>query len=347
MGIAHSGRSRQLNSPSSEDRGRSAQVPSEIPREGWRDILLRTLHRINHDNLALVSAGIAFNAMLAVFPALIVLLSIYGLFSSPAGVAAEMRPFFGVLPRDAAQLIQDQLQSITGRPVMTLGVGAVVSLAVTMWSSAQGMVALTSAMNIAYRERERRGYLELTGIALMFTVGAMVGLLLMLALGVALPLLLDRIPLGLVAKTLALALRWALLWSFAAGSFALVYRFAPCREDARWRWVTWGSAIGATLWLAVGLAFALYLRNFGSYGKTYGALAGVMVLLMWFYIASFAVVLGAVLDAEMEHQTAVDTTTGAPEPMGRRGAYVADTLGPIPGRPRSESRRSASPSSGR
>ena len=337
-----------MNSPSSENRGRSAQVPSEIPRKGWRDILLRTLRRIGRDNLALVSAGIAFNAMLAVFPALVVLLSIYGLFSSPAGVAAEMRPFFGVLPGDAAQLIQDQLQSITSRPVMTLGVGAVVSLAVAMWSSTQGMVALTSAMNIAYRERERRGYLELTGIALMFTMGAMVGLLVMLTLGVALPLLLEQLPIGMAAKALALALRWVLLWIFAAGSFVLVYRFAPCRENPRWRWVTWGSAVGATLWLAIGLLFALYVRNFASYGQTYGALAGVMVLLMWFYIASFAVVLGAVLDAEMEHQTAVDTTTGAPAPMGQRGAYVADTLGPIPGgRPRSETQRSASPSSDR
>ena len=333
--------------PSQEDRGRSAQDPADIPRAGWRDILLRVMRRIGRDNIALVSAGIAFNAMLAVFPALVVLLSIYGLFSSPSGVAAEMRPFFGVLPHDAAQLIRDQLQSIVTRPAMTLGVGAVISMAVTIWSSMQGMLALTSAMNIAYCQVERRGYLELTGIALMFTFGALGGLLLMLALGVALPILLEQIPIGVVDKAMALVLRWVLLWSFAAGSCTLVYRYAPCREDARWRWLTWGSVIAATLWLVVGLLFALYVRGFGSYGKTYGTLAGVMLLLMWFYLASFAVVLGAVLDAEMEHQTALDTTTGPPEPMGRRGAFVADTLGAIPGRPQSESPRSANPSSDR
>jgi membrane protein len=263
----------------------------------------------------------AFNAMLAVFPALVVLLSIYGLFSSPARVAAQMRPFFAVLPYDAAQLIQDQLLSIASRPAMTLGIGAILSIAVTIWSSMQGMVALTSAMNIAYSQVERRGFLELTGIALMFTVGALAGLLIMLTLGVALPFLLDWIPVGIAAKALALGLRWVLMWLFAVGSFALVYRYAPCRANARWRWVTWGSMSAATVWLAVGALFALYLHHFDSYGKTYGALAGVMVLLMWFYLASFAVVLGAVLDAEME-----------------RGA--------IAGHLQSESQRSASPSSG-
>lgn len=280
------------------------------------------LRRISGDNIALVSAGIAFNAMLAVFPALVVLLSVYGLFSSPEGVAAEMRPFFGMLPYDAAVLIRDQLQSIASRPGTTLGIDAIVSIAVTIWSSMQGMIALTSAMNIAYARVERRGYLELTGIALLFTFGAMGGLLLLLTLGLALPFLLDWIPIGSVAKALALALRWVLLWCFAAGSAVLVYRFAPCRQHPRWRWITWGSVSAATLWLAVGALFTAYVHHFGSYGKTYGALAGVMVLLMWFYLASFAVVLGAVLDAELERGT-------------------------IAGHSQTENQRSASPSSGR
>jgi membrane protein len=329
------------------DRGRSAQEPQEIPRRGWRDILLRVLRRIGRDNIPLVSAGIAFNAMFAVFPALVVLLSIYGLFASPADVARHMRPFFAVLPADALSLIQAQLQSIASRPAMTLGLGAIVSMAVTLWGSLQGMSALTTAMNIVYQKREHRGYFRSLWVALMFTLAAMVGLLVLLALGVALPLVLKLMPLGAMARTVALAVRWILLWSFAMGSFSVVYRYAPCREHARWKWVTWGSVAAATLWLAVSLVFTVYVENFASYAQVYGAVGGVMVLLTWFYLASFAILLGAVLNAEMEHQTAIDSTTGPPEPMGERGAYVADTLGPIPGRRRSETQRSASPSSDR
>lgn len=325
------------------DRGRSAEEPREIPRPGWRDILLRVFARIGEDNLPLVSAGIAFNAMFAIFPALVVLLSIYGLFSSPADVAREMRPFFAVLPADAARLIQEQLSNIARRPPSALGIGAAVSMGVTIWSSVQGMAALTTAMNVAYHQRERRSYLKLLGVALIFTFGALGGLIALLALGIALPLALAELPFGPLAKTVALVLRWVLLWSAAVGALAVVYRYAPCREGARWKWVTWGSVLSATLWLGVSLLFTVYVEDFGSYARTYGALGGVMVLLTWFYLGSFAVVLGAELNAEMEHQTAVDTTTGPPEPMGERGAYVADTLGPIPGR--SENPKSASPSS--
>ncbi len=330
-----------------DDHGRSAQEPQEIPRRGWRDILLGVLRRIGRDNIPLVSAGIAFNAMFASFPALVVLLSIYGLFSSPADVSRHMRPFLAVLPADAVSLIQDQLQSIASRPAMTLGVGAAVSMVVTLWGSIQGMSALTTAMNIAYHQREHRGYFELLWIALLFTLGAIGAFLVMLALGVALPIVLKLMPLGVVARTLALAVRWMLLWSFAVATLSVVYRYAPSREDAGWKWVTWGSVASATLWLAVSLLFTVYVENFGSYAKLYGAVGGVMVLLMWFYLGSFAILLGAVLDAEMEHRTAVDMTTGPPQSMGERGAYVADTLGPIPGRGRSETRRSASPSSDR
>jgi membrane protein len=329
------------------DRGRSAEVPSEIPHQGWRDILLRVGQRIGEDNLTLVSAGIAFNAMFAVFPALIVLVSIYGLFASPAEVGAQLKPFFSMLPHDAATLIQTALLNLAGRSNRTLGIGAAVSMGVTIYSSAQGMSALATATNIAYHEPERRGFLKLLGVAILFTLGGLAGFLLLLGLGVAVPYVLSALPIGPIAKEIALVVRWVLLWCFAVLALTVVYRYAPCRENARWRWITWGSVIAATLSFGGSVVFSLYVQNFGSYGKTYGALGGVMILLMWFYLGSFAVLLGAEINAEMEHQTAVDTTTGAPQPMGKRGAYVADTLGPTPGHSRSENRKSANPSSGR
>ncbi|HEY2592248.1 MAG TPA: YihY/virulence factor BrkB family protein [Steroidobacteraceae bacterium] len=322
-------------------------MPSEIPHEGWRDILMRVVHRISEDNLALVAAGIAFNAMFAIFPALVVLVSIYGLFASPADVGAQLKPFYSMLPHDAAALIQDALVNLAGRSNSTLGVGAAVGMGVTLYGSAQGMVALTTAMNIAYHEPERRGFFKLLGVATLFTIGGLAGFLLLLGLGIAVPYVLSALPFGPIAKQIALLVRWVLLWAFAIFALTVVYRYTPCRENARWRWITWGSVIAATLWLGGSALFSLYVQNFGSYGKTYGALGGVMILLMWFYLGSFAVLLGAEINAEMEHQTALDTTTGPPEPMGERGAYVADTLGATSVRSRSESRKSASPSSGR
>jgi membrane protein len=312
------------------DRGRSAREPADIPREGWRDILLRVWQKLGDDNVSLVSAGIAQNTLLAVFPALVVLVSVYGMFASPADVANHMRPFFSVLPPDAANILTTQLQSITRPGRSTLGVGAAINTLLALWSSRQGMAALMIATNIAYHQREQRSFIRQVVISLAFAVGAVLGFLFMLALGVAVPVVLKFLPLGPIATTAILVFRWVLLWTFAVLGLAMVYRYAPDRENAQWRWVTWGSAIAATLWLVGSLLFALYVQNFASYGRTYGALGGVVVLLMWFYLTGFVIVLGAEINAEMEHQTAVDTTKGPPAPMGERGAYVADTLGHTP-----------------
>jgi membrane protein len=311
-------------------RGRAARTPSEIPRAGWRDILLRVWQKLSEDNVSLVAAGVALNTLLAVFPAMAVLASVYGMFASPAQVGREIAPFYGILPHEAAGIIQTQLQALARPHDQTLGIGAIVSFVVSLYYSSQGVSALMSATNIAYRERERRGFIKLILVAIGFAVGAVLGFVVMLLLTVAVPLALERLPLPSFVDNAALVLRWILLWVFAALGLAIVYRYAPSRENARWRWVTWGSVIAATLWLVSSILFSLYVRNFGSYGKTYGALGGVIVLIMWFYLQGYAIVLGAEFNAETEHQTAVDTTRGPPAPMGERGAYMADTLGPRP-----------------
>jgi membrane protein len=308
-------------------RGRGARSPSEIPRAGWRDILVRVWRKLSEDNISLVAAGVALNTLLAVFPAMAVLASVYGMFASPAQVGAEIQPFYGILPHDAAAIIQTQLEALARPRTQTLGIGAIVSFVVSIYYSSQGVSALMSATNIAYSERERRGFIKLILVALAFAIGAVVGFVIMLLLTVAVPLGLQHLPLPKFIETAALALRWVLLWLFAVLGLAIVYRYAPSRDNARWRWVTWGSVVAATLWLVSSVLFSLYVRNFGSYGKTYGALGGVIVLIMWFYLQGYAIVLGAEFNAETEHQTAVDTTRGPPAPMGERGAYVADTLG--------------------
>jgi membrane protein len=309
-------------------RGRGARTPSEIPKAGWRDILLRVWQKLGDDNISLVAAGVALNTLLAVFPAMAVLASIYGMFASPAEVAREIAPFYGILPHDAASIIQTQLEALARPRAHTLGIAAIVSFVVSIYYSSQGVSALMSATNIAYSEGERRGFIRRLVVALGFAIGAVVGFVVMLLLTVAVPLGLQHLPLPRFVDAAALALRWILLWISAVFGLALVYRYAPSRQNPKWRWVSWGSVVAATLWLASSVLFSLYVRDFGSYGKTYGALGGVIVLLMWFYLQSFSIVLGAEFNAEAEHQTAVDTTRGPPAPMGERGAYVADTLGP-------------------
>jgi membrane protein len=307
--------------------GRTAAHPKQIPGAGWRDIFMRVWENLGRDNTSLVAAGIGLNALLAVFPALAVLVSVYGMFASPGDVATDLGPFLSILPGDASKLLMDQLQTLTTPKNHALGFGAVFGTVVALWNSRQGMAALMTATNIAYNQREQRGFLRQIAISIGFSLGAMLIFLVMLLVGVAVPLLLQAAPIGRGVTIAALIFRWVLLWSFAVLAFSLAYRYAPDRQPPKWRWVTWGSVTAATLWILGSLGFAAYVQDFGSYGKTYGALGGVIVLLMWFYLMGFTIVLGAEINAEMEHQTAVDTTEGPPAPMGQRGAYVADTLG--------------------
>jgi len=306
----------------------------------WRDMLARVAARAARDNVALVAAGLAFNAMFALFPILIVLLSLYGMFASPEQVSRELRPFLALLPGDAARLILQQLRYIASRPRAALGIGAVVSMTVTLWSSIQGVLALTTAANIAYHAREQRGYVRLAALALVLTLGGILGFAFMVALTIAAPLALEGVRLGPLARDVALAVRWVLLISFSLLALGVVYHFGPCRPKTRWRWVTWGSVAASALWILGSVVFASYVTNFASYGQIYGTLGGAMVLLMWFYLGSFAILIGAEINAEWEQRPAQDARTGPPGPPGEHEAER--TLSPA----RSESPRSANPSSG-
>jgi membrane protein len=307
--------------------GRTATHPQEIPKRGWRDILVRVRQNLGRDNTSVVAAGIGLHALLAVFPLLAVIVSVYGMFASPESVAGDVQPFLAVFPPSAAKLLTAQLQSLAATKNHTLGFGAVAATLLALWNSRKGVGALMTATNIAYKEPERRGFLLKLALSVVFSLSAIVIFAAMLLVGVSVPTLLRGASLGGAATDAVLVFRWVLLWSFAVLGLSLAYRYAPDRQKPKWRWVTWGSVIAASVWILGSLAFSLYVQNFGSYSQTYGTLGGVIVLLMWFYLMGFTIVLGAEINAEMEHQTAADTTEGPPAPMGKRGAYVADTLG--------------------
>jgi membrane protein len=310
------------------ERGRAAARPQDIPTRGWWDIAMRVKKEMTADNVDIIASGLALYALLAVFPALAAAVSIYGLFASPADIADHLQQVATMLPEDATRILQQQLHQLAQNPQNTLSFGIIAGIALALWSARKGMVALMKASNVAYDEEENRGFFKQLFVSLAFTIGAVIGFLAVLLLGVAVPLAVSFLPLGPAAEVTLLGVRWILLFAVAVLGLAIVYRFAPDRQRAQWRWVTPGSLIAATLWLVGSVLFALYVRNWGSYGETYGALGGVVILLMWFYLSGYIIILGAEINAETERQTRKDTTTGQPKPLGARGAYSADTVGP-------------------
>ncbi|HEX2494525.1 MAG TPA: YihY/virulence factor BrkB family protein [Steroidobacter sp.] len=314
------------------ERGRNAREPQQIPPQGWWDIVLRVKDQLNADNASIIAAGLALYALLAIFPALTAVVLLYGLFASPEQITVQLQGFQGLLPAEGMVILQRQLTTLASQQGQTLGIGLITAVAIALWSARKGTVAVMAAMNIAYDEREKRGFFRQLFVSLAFTVGMVLGFAVVIALGVAVPVILNFLPLGDATEVVLLVLRWALLWLIAALGLTIVYRYAPSRTDAKWTWVSWGSTIAATLWLIGSLLFAFYVRRFGAtYGETYGALGGVVIMLLWLYLSAFVLILGAEINSEMERQTKRDTTIGPEKPMGERGAYSADTLGPARG----------------
>ena len=306
--------------------GVNASSPTGIPWRGWKQIVKRAWAENNADNMPIIAGGVAFFGFLAIFPALIALISIYGLVASPEQAAEQVESFTSGLPEAAQELIGEQVTAVTENAGGALTFSLIVSILAALWSASGGVNNVVKAVNIAYDEAETRNFVKLRALSLALTLGAVVFVVLTIGLVAVLPLVLDALPLGAVGTVLAEVGRWTALLALVAGSLAVLYRVAPDRDAPRFRWVSLGSIVVTVVWALVSLGFSLYVNNFGSYDKTYGAIAGVIVLMLWLYLTCYLVLLGAEINAETEHQTAVDTTDGDPAPMGDRGAIVADTL---------------------
>jgi membrane protein len=306
--------------------GIHAEKPTDIPLKGWKQILKRAWAENKADNMPIIAGGVAFFGFLSIFPALIAMISIYGLVASPETVTGQVEDLSAQLPQEASQLIEDQLTAITDNSGSALTWGLVVAILAALWSASGGVGNIITAINLAYDEVETRTFVKLKGTALLLTLGAIVFVLITFGLVAVVPVVLDALPLGIVGTILAQVLRWVLLLAVFAGALAVLYRVAPDRDNAKLRWVSLGSVAVTVVWALVSLGFSFYVDNFGSYDKTYGAIAGVIVLMLWLYLTCYLVLLGAEINSEAEHQTAQDTTKGEPQPMGERGAEMADTL---------------------
>jgi membrane protein len=310
--------------------GGHAETPAQIPPRGWWQVLRRAFAESKADNVPMLAGGVAFFAFLALFPTLIAAITLYGLVADPAQAASQIGGFAAALPDSVQPLLRDQLTAVAATSDRALGISLVVSLLAALWSASSGISNLMQAVNFAYDEEETRGFVKLRATALALTLGGIMFVLVALALVAVAPLVLDRLPLGVVGTVLAQVVRWGVLLGVVIVGLAVVYRLAPDRADPQFRWTSSGALVAAVLWIVGSAGFSLYVNNFGSYNKTYGALAGVIVLMLWLFLTSYIVLLGAEINAESERQTVADTTTGRPEPLGGREAQAADEVAEPP-----------------
>lgn len=306
--------------------GARATEPRRIPRRGWWQITRRAWKESKADQVPLLAAGVAFFSFLSLFPAMIASVLIYGLVADPRDVAAQADQMTSALPSDAASLLTEQMRSISSTPQQSLGLGLLVAVVLALWSASGGVGNVITAVNTAYDEQETRGFVKRKALALGLTLGAIVFVIVTVLLVAVAPALLDSIIGSGPLRWLLEAARWVGLLVAMSFMLAVLYRVAPDRDAPRFRWVSVGAAVATVVWILASLGFSLYVDNFGSYAKTYGALAGVVVLLLWLWITMFVVLLGAEINAEAEQQTVEDTTTGEPRPLGRRGAVKADSV---------------------
>jgi membrane protein len=307
--------------------GREAEHPGQIPPRGWFAVLKRVKVEVKDDNVSLLAAGVAFYAMLAIFPAIIAVVTVYGMVADPNQVQSQVNQFTKSLPSGADELLTQQLTNVVQAGRQALSIGLALSLLALLWSVSSGVQGLIKSLNVIYDERETRGFVKLRGLSLLLTIGAIVVTVIALALITVFPGVIDNFGLGRAGQLAASVARWVLLAVLVLIALGVVYRLGPDRAGPRWRWVSLGALVALVLWLLGSVGFSWYVDNFSKYNQTYGALAAVIILLLWLFLSAFAVLLGAEFDAETERQTARDTTTGPERPLGRRDAEVADTLG--------------------
>ncbi|RYD82153.1 MAG: YihY/virulence factor BrkB family protein [Verrucomicrobiaceae bacterium] len=309
-------------------RGRQASAPQAIPAKGWKDIVLRTFKEVGQDRVTLIAAGVTYFLLLALFPTLTAIISVYGLIVDASTVQEHVNRLAAYLPEGGRNIIDEQLTAFVQQDAPTLGIALGVSLALALWSASSGVKAIFEAMNVAYDEDEKRGFFVLNLTALLFTFAGVLGALFMLACVLGTPVILGFAGLGTSTDWLVQIVAYVLLAAVLFVGLAVLYRFGPSRQHARWRWITPGAVLAVVVITAVSALFSWYAASFAHYEKTYGSLGGLIGFLTWMWICLTAVIVGAELNSETEHQTAKDSTVGKDAPLGERNASMADTVGP-------------------
>jgi membrane protein len=322
-------------SPADLDRGArdlgrhriGGRVRALAPWRGWKDIGLRTYQQIGADRLLAVAAGVVFFGLLAIFPAITALVSSYGLLADAATISGHLAFIAALMPAGTFAIVQEQITRLVSKGSGDLGLRFAFGLGLAIWSANAGMKAMIDALNVVYGEEEKRGFVKLNLISLALTLGALGVLLAAIGTVVVFPLVLNWVGLGSTTQWTIALLRWPAMLVVLLLALAVLYRVGPSRRAPRWQWLSVGAVAAALLWILGSALFSLYLSNFANYDATYGSLGAVIGLMMWLWLSSISVLLGAELNSEIEHQTARDSTIGRDKPLGARGATMADTIG--------------------
>ena len=308
-------------------RGRAASTPRAVPWRGWKDILWRTWSGITDDHLLTLAGGVAFFALLAMVPALTAGVSSYALFADARAIQGQLNLFANIVPPIALDLVRDEIIRIVANSNGRLTLSFLGSLALSLWSANSGVKALFEALNILYGEEEKRSIVQLNVFSMLLTICSIAAMLMIVTGVVVLPLVFSITGFLGIKLTIIALLRWPAMLILAMVAFGILYRYGPSRRLVQAHWITLGSLMAAFLWLAMSATFSWYLSHVANYTATYGALGAVIGLMMWMWLSAVIVLVGAKLNAEIEHQTAEDTTVGTPKPLGSRGAVMADTVG--------------------
>jgi membrane protein len=319
--------STQVHRAKERGRGRRATAPWQIPWAGWKDIFWRVYASINDNRLLAVAAGVVFYSLLAIFPAIAAFVSLYGLIADASTIDSHLSLAAGIFPSGAVDILHEQIARLTAKTDAKLGLGFVTGLAIALWSANAGMKGIIDALNVVYDEKEKRSFVKLNLLSLLFTVIAILSLMIALAAVVIAPIVFSAVGLSSLLGLAIAVLRWPLLLVLAAVALAAIYRYGPSRTEARWQWLSVGSVAAAIAWLIGSVLFSWYIAHFGAYNATYGSLGAAVGMMMWMWISAIVILLGGELNAEIEHQTAHDSTVGSEMPLGERGAVMADTIG--------------------
>jgi membrane protein len=309
--------------------GGDARSPRRIPARGWASVVRRAARHVMSDRLQVLSAGISFFAILSIAPVLVTALSVYGAVNTPQEALDQLSRLTGLLPAELEPVVAEQLTTITAASAQVLTFRGLTGLVFALWTATTAMTYLIDALTLAYHETETRGFLRRSGLSVVFVLGTALLLGAVITVAGLLSHALDGAsgPLRAVAPVLV----WVGLAALMSGALAVLYRFAPDRKRARWRWISLGAAVATALWLATSLGLFAYVQTLGSYQSTYGSLAGVAISMFWLWISVFLVIVGAAVNAEAERQTVRDSTVGPERPLGERGAVVADSAPPYQG----------------
>lgn len=308
-------------------RGRFAHRPTHIPTKGILDVLVRMWNKQTHLNLGLIAAGIAFYGLLSLFPGITAIVAFAGTFLNPEMLVENSEDIAALLPEAAQTIVLGQLRDVANADSSTLSFAALFSLAIALYSASKAVANFIAGLNVIYEERETRNFFVVKALTILLTIFLIVGLLVAIIVVAAIPVIAAIFGDYGIIDDVVMFLRWPFLFLMGAFGIAVLYRLGPNRRSAKWRWLTPGAFVACALWVGGSYGFSLYVQSFGSYNETFGALGGVIILLTWLWLSAFIVLLGALLDAELEAQTKRDSTVGDDRPMGDRGAVKADTLG--------------------